>query len=415
VSRLRQVLGLDGAKPSDLRAFAERTGIPLARLRIYLDQEILPPSPDLETLCASAGISTTAVKLALGKIDREVATRLANKYAQIAEMIDEPESTPSCKQPLVFTPEFETQLGRVFRGDCVQVMKALQAESVDMVFADPPFNLNKLYPSRMDDDLREGEYLDWTEEWLTQCVRLLRPGGALLVWNIPKWSSHIAAFLNRSLSFRHWIAVDIKYSLPISGRLYPSHYSLLYFTKGAPKTFHPDRLPMEICPHCYGDLRDYGGYKDKMNPKGVNMSDVWFDIPPVRHAKYKRRKDANELSLRLMDRVVEMGSDPGDIVLDPFAGSGTTLIASELKQRRWIGIELGPIEGIVDRLQNTEEEEAHLSKIRADYNTLFTARSRHYREKLGLWTCESVRTQDVPLSEQASLQLDTSSNTVVDH
>ena len=82
--------------------------------------------------------------------------------------------------------------------------------------------------------------------------------------------------------------IDIKYSLPIQKRLYPSHYALLYFIKGdKPAIFHPDRQPVSCCRHCGGELRDYGGYKDKMNPKGVNLSDVWTDIPPVRHAKYK--------------------------------------------------------------------------------------------------------------------------------
>jgi site-specific DNA-methyltransferase (adenine-specific) len=61
-----------------------------------------------------------------------------------------------------------------------------------------------------------------------------------------------------------------------------------------------------------------------MNPAGVNLTDVWYDIPPVRHSKYKKRA-ANELSLKLMDRVVALASDPGSLVLDPFGGSGTTL------------------------------------------------------------------------------------------
>ena len=60
-----------------------------------------------------------------------------------------------------------------------------------------------------------------------------------------------------------------------------------------------------------------------MNPKGVNLSDVWTDIPPVRHAKYKKR-DTNALALKLMDRIVSMASDPESLVLDPFGGSGTT-------------------------------------------------------------------------------------------
>lgn len=90
---------------------------------------------------------------------------------------------------------------------------------------------------------------------------------------------------------------------------------------------------MEICPKCFTDLKDYGGYKDKMNPDGTNLTDVWYDIPPVRHSKYKKREGANELSIKLLDRIVEMASEEGDIVFDPFGGSGTTYAVAEIKKR----------------------------------------------------------------------------------
>ena len=287
---------------------------------------------------------------------------------------------------------FGTKLGRLYQCDCMQLMPGMDTDSVDLVFADPPFNLDKMYPSGMDDDLKACEYIKWSEGWLRECTRVLKPGGSLFVWNLPKWNVQLATFLNQHLTFRHWIAVDIKYSLPIAGRLYPSHYSLLYYCKGPkPKAFHPDRLPMPVCPHCSGDLRDYGGYKNKMNPSGVNLADVWTDIPPVRHAKYKRRKDANELSIRLLDRIVEIASDEGDLVFDPFGGSGTTYAVSEIKARQWIGCEIGPIEGIVARFSALEEERGYLQRIRSDLNCLFTARTLVLRQQNGLWTAESVR------------------------
>ena len=73
----------------------------------------------------------------------------------------------------------------------------------------------------------------------------------------------------------------------IPGRLYPSHYSLLYFTKGSPKTFHKIRVPIRKCRHCGGDIKDYGGHKGALNAKGLNLTDVWDDIPPVRHWRFK--------------------------------------------------------------------------------------------------------------------------------
>ena len=264
-----------------------------------------------------------------------------------------------------------------------------------MVFADPPFNLNKKYKSEINDNIAGHEYLEWIQTWLLECARVLRPGGSLFVWNLPRWNYRAACMLDGVLKFRHWIAVDIKYTLPIGGRLYPSHYSLLYFCKGVkPKTFHPDRLPMPVCPNCVADLRDYGGYKDRMNPRGVNLPDVWTDIPPVRHAKYKRRVGANELSVKLMDRVIELASNEGDLVLDPFGGAGTTYVACEIKKRRWLGVELGPVDDIIQRFKNIDDDREYLEKLRRGYNHLFLPEVATQRRKRGLWTADSVRKAD---------------------
>lgn len=305
-------------------------------------------------------------------------------------------------------PVFQTELGRLFKGDCLQIMQAVESDTVDLVFADPPFNLNKKYPSNIDDNIKADEYLRWTQEWLSECVRVLRPGGSLFVWNLPRWNIQTAAFLDRKLTFRHWITVDIKYTLPIAGRLYPSHYSLLYYCKGPkPKVFHPDRLPMPVCGSCFADLRDYGGYKDRMNPRGVNMPDVWTDIPPVRHAKYKKRKGANELPLRLLDRIIEMASDESDLVLDPFGGSGTTYVTAELKRRRWLGIEIGPETDIVKRFESINDEREYLQRIRSSYNNLFAPEVAEQRRRRNLWTVESVRTREP--AAQDELPFDTPS------
>jgi site-specific DNA-methyltransferase (adenine-specific) len=86
-----------------------------------------------------------------------------------------------------------------------------------------------------------------------------------------------------------------------------------------------------------------------------------------------------------------MASDEGDIVFDPFGGSGTTYIVAEIKNRRWIGIELGPTDDIVDRFRGIDEEAALINKIRRNYNSLFTEDTLKMRIQNGLWTCESVR------------------------
>lgn len=263
-------------------------------------------------------------------------------------------------------------------------MRSLPDESIDLFFADPPFNLGKDYGAAAPDNHAEDRYLVWTHEWLAEGVRLLKPGGSMFVYNLPKWAIPIGDYLRTRLTFRHWIAVEIKFGLPIAGRLYPSHYALLYFVKGKrPETFSPPRVPMPTCRHCGGELPDYGGYKDKMNPKGLNLSDVWSDIAPVRHGRFKNRA-ANELSLKLMDRVLDIGSVPGDLVLDPFGGAGTTFVAAELKDRHWLGFELSTTDAIIERFADLSQDRTNLRRYRAGLNHLFTPEALALRAKSGM-------------------------------
>ena len=250
-------------------------------------------------------------------------------------------------------PVLSTQRGILFEGDCLKILPFIEDETVDTVFADPPFNLNKQYGEKVNDDLPELEYINWSKQWITECIRVLKNGGAFFTYNLPKWNVIFGSFLyEQGLTFRHWIAVNIKAGLPIPGRLYPSHYSLLYFTKGKPKTFRKIRTPIELCRHCGKEIKDYGGHRDAMNPLGVNLTDVWNDIPPVRHWKFKSQKrKANQLSTKLIYRVIHISTNEGDVVLDPFGGSGTTYDVCENEGRHWIGIERENCDVIIERIE----------------------------------------------------------------
>lgn len=386
-----KALDIDAGKGGNLSSFSKSCGIPTKKLKYYNDNNIVPIGNDLEKILSVVSIPEILLRLKMGRLDKDIIEAIQKESDAIFKLVDG--YKPSIESPRV-TPslEFETKLGKLYRGDCYELLLSMENDSVDLIFADPPFNLDKLYPSEMNDSIKTEKYINWCQEWIKECCRVLKPGGAIFLWNLPKWNASLTSFLEGMLTFRHWIGVDIKYSLPIKGRLYPSHYSLLYYIKGdKPNKLQADRLPMDVCPKCFHEIKDYGGYKHKMNPLGINLTDIWNDISPVRHAKYKRRKGSNELSLKLLDRIIEMASNEGDIVFDPFGGSGTTYMAAELKNRKWIGCELGAPDIIKERFELINDEREILNKYRSDINSLFPEKVKKERQKRGIWTCDTAK------------------------
>lgn len=120
-----------------------------------------------------------------------------------------------------------------------------------------------------------------------------------------------------------------------------------------------------------------------MNPNGVNLRDIWVDIPPVRHRSNKNRT-ANELNVKLLDRVLDIATKEGDLVLDPFGGSGTTYAVAEIKKRRWVGVELGNCRHICSRMSDLSQDRKNLKKHRTELNQLFTDQMLLTRIRNGL-------------------------------
>jgi site-specific DNA-methyltransferase (adenine-specific) len=250
-------------------------------------------------------------------------------------------------------PALTTSRGMLFAADCMDVFGALNTESIDTVFADPPFNLAKDYGNgKGKDDLKRQDYLDWSFAWIDEAVRVVKPGGAVFIYILPQWGFHFASRLESSgLLFRHWIALSMKGTFPRGRKLYPAHYALLYFTKGEPATFNKVRLPVPACRHCGRDVKDYGGHRKFLNPLGINLTDFWEDTAPARHRKFKARAHINELKPMIPGRCFEISTNPGDLVMDPFGGGGSSFEAAELSGRHWIGSEILTSQAIIARFE----------------------------------------------------------------
>ncbi|MCX6150396.1 MAG: DNA methyltransferase [Ignavibacteriales bacterium] len=229
-------------------------------------------------------------------------------------------------------------INKILAGDSIELFKKIPDNSVDVTFADPPFNLNKKY-NGYKDSLEFKEYLHWCEKWICEMVRVTKPSGSIFVHNIPKWLTYYSSILNEHATFKHWISWDAP-TAPMGKSLQPSHYGILYYTKDIKQNkFYELRYPHKRCRKCGFLLKDYGGKKQLLHPFGPLLSDVWTDIHRIKHNKY-RDEHPCQLPIHLLERLVLMSTDESDIILDPFMGTGTTAIAAKRLGRNYIGFEL---------------------------------------------------------------------------
>ena len=247
---------------------------------------------------------------------------------------------------------------QLFSYDALDLLEAMRDQVADIIFLDPPFNLGKRYGSRppREDRMPRDRYSRYLSRILKESVRTLRLGGALYVYHIPEWAIWLASLLSDQLLFRHWIAIAMKNGFARGNKLYPAHYALLYFTKGAPAAFQRPKIQPAQCRHCDLLIKDYGGYQ-KYILDGINLSDVWDDISPIRHPG-KKYRDANEIPMRIVERVAAISGVPGGLFVDPFMGSGASLVAATIAGMRVVGsdAEASQVEITAHRLTDLNAE-----------------------------------------------------------
>ncbi len=246
-------------------------------------------------------------------------------------------------------------LDSLFPSDCVKGMRRLPDSSVDLAFADPPFNIG--YDYDIYDDRRDAAaYLDWTRNWGREIVRLLKPGGTFWLAIGDEFAAEMKVLFHTELglSLRSWVIWYYTFGVHCTKKFARSHAHLLYFVKD-PEQFTFNDLALRV-PSArqlvYADAR--------ANPKGRLPDDTWIlrpqDLPEGFAADcdtwyfsrvcgtFKERAGWHgcQMPERLLGRIIEGCSNPGDIVLDPFAGSGTTLAVAKKLGRRYLGFELSP-------------------------------------------------------------------------
>jgi site-specific DNA-methyltransferase (adenine-specific) len=240
-------------------------------------------------------------------------------------------------------------------GDCVDQLRNLEAGSVDLAFADPPFNIGYQYD--IYDDCKEVDaYLDWTRTWTREVARVLKPDGSFWLAIGDEFAAELKMIVHRELGLspRSWVIWYYTFGVNCKYKFSRSHAHLLYFVKDPTDfTFNLDTIRVPSARQLiYADLR--------ANPKGRLPDDTWIlrpqDVPdgfapeedtwyvPRVCGTFKERAGWHgcQMPEQLLGRIIKACSNPGDLVLDPFAGSGTTLTVAKKLDRRYLGFEISP-------------------------------------------------------------------------
>lgn len=267
---------------------------------------------------------------------------------------------------------------QIIHGDSIKTLNALPEGWVDLVFADPPFNIGYLYHN-YNDKKEVDEYVDWSEQWMRAVYRALKPTGSFYLAIGDDFAADLAVVARRKIGFnmRNWIIWHYTFGQQTKKKFAKSHTHILYFTKDADPnvpTFNADAVRVASARQTtYKDLR--------ANAKGKLPDDTWFlrpqetsfvesgytqfieqnkDLPEEALTEvdffdprsdtwyisrlcgtFKEREGWHgcQMPIGVLDRIIKASSNEGDLVLDPFNGSGTTAVSAALLGRRFVGID----------------------------------------------------------------------------
>jgi site-specific DNA-methyltransferase (adenine-specific) len=245
------------------------------------------------------------------------------------------------------------ELDALYNMDCVAGMDKLQEGSVDLAFADPPFNIGYKYDV-YEDQRAADEYLDWTRKWGKALVRTLKPTGTFWLAIGDDFAAELKMIFQRELGLhcRSWVIWYYTFGVNCKYKFSRSHTHLFHFVKDARKfTFNNSAIRVPSARQLvYGDSRadSRGRLPDDtwiLRPQDAPESfkpeeDVWY-VPRV-CGTFKERAGFHgcQMPEQLLARIIKACSNPGDMILDPFGGSGTTLVVAKKLDRRFIGFEL---------------------------------------------------------------------------
>lgn len=272
------------------------------------------------------------------------------------------EVTPTVTAPQLY---YNHPNGELWLGDCIAWMKGLKSESVDLVFADPPYNIKK---ADWDDFESQHAYVEWSMLWIQEAARILKPEGTLYICGFSEILADLKAPAMKHFKGCRWLVWHYKNKANLGSDWGRSHESILHLRKGKKHTFNVDdlRIPysehtLKYPAHPQAETSQYGKGKASKHvwhphPDGAKPKDV-LEIPTTCNGMHEKTPHTTQKPEELLRKVVFASSNPGDLIVDPFSGSGTTAVCAEQLKRRWMACDMiaEHLDWSVQRLELVEE------------------------------------------------------------
>ena len=227
-------------------------------------------------------------------------------------------------------------LNQIVCGDCIAVLNGVgEPGFADLVFADPPFNIGYQY-DKYEDNVEKDRYLHWTRDWMAACVRILRPHGSFYIAIGDEYAANVRMIGEElGLTLRNWIIWHYTFGQQTKTMFARSHAHIFYFVRDAKNFTFNDyaiRVPSDR-QLIYNDSR--------ADARGKMPDDVWTDYSRV-CGTFKERLGWHPCQMPelLLARIISVSSNEGDVVLDPFVGSGTTAAVAHMLGRDYVGIDI---------------------------------------------------------------------------
>lgn len=265
----------------------------------------------------------------------------------------------------VIPPLFCRENGLLYQCDSIDWLKQLPENSIDMIFADPPYNIKKADWDRFES---QEQYINWSLQWIKESARILKPSGSLFICGFTEVLADLKHPAMRYFKGCKWLIWHYKNKANLGSDWGRSHESILLLRKTKDFTMNIDmvRIPynehtLRYPSHPQAETSQYGNGKVRSsdwtpNPLGAKPKDV-IEIPTTCNGMGEKTPHPTQKPEELVRKFVLAASNPNDIVLDPFSGSGTTLVVAEQLGRKWVGCEINPEynKWAIDRIDRVQD------------------------------------------------------------